>query len=415
MPWRYIDTYIERLSRHTTIYGKYWLFFVTIFRLTVLPFAETCWSDEQKEFKCNTQEPGCNNVCFNIFAPVNQVRLWSMQLLAITAPLSIYFVFLFHMCDKRKEKERRDKEIMDEMENDDVLLKYPPQLRQRLIPSQIQWGCPAHEKLNKQIIMPDLLNEVRESENTEKLIWRCYIIMVFLRSVIDAIFVYLQWTIYPYKTVVPLIFECTRWPCPHTVECWPSRVKEKTIFYHYMYIAAAITALLNICEIIYIGPRRILNAFTCVKATSDMMKPAWGNQSGNNTPRRESYHTNGSNNQHKVPTESTMSQTPSPVLKMPPKKFYDYPDRYYEHRPSLFQEKTALPNLAVNPNPHKDLVAPRPAEMADRMERRRRGSLFETSMDRADLQINKNNNSGEHQQYTIKAGVILGPVPRTAI
>ena len=36
----------------------------------------------------------------------------------------------------------------------------------------------AHEKLNKQIIMPDLLNEVRESEQTEKLIWRCYIIMV---------------------------------------------------------------------------------------------------------------------------------------------------------------------------------------------------------------------------------------------
>ena len=26
--------------------------------------------------------------------------------------------------------------------------------------------------------MPDLLNEVRESEQTEKLIWRCYIIMV---------------------------------------------------------------------------------------------------------------------------------------------------------------------------------------------------------------------------------------------
>jgi len=51
------------------------------------------------------------------------VRLWSMQLLAITAPLAVYFVFLFHMCDKRKEKERRDKEIVEEMENDDMLLK----------------------------------------------------------------------------------------------------------------------------------------------------------------------------------------------------------------------------------------------------------------------------------------------------
>jgi len=394
-------------------------------RLTVLPFAETCWSDEQKEFKCNTQEPGCNNVCFNLFAPVNQVRLWSMQLLAITAPLAVYFVFLFHMCDKRKEKERRDKEIVEEMENDDMLLKYPPQLRQRLIPSQIQWGCPAHEKLNKQIIMPDLLNEVRESEQTEKLIWRCYIIMVFLRSVIDASFVYLQWTIYPYKTVVPLIFPCTRWPCPHTVECWPSRVKEKTIFYHYMYIAAAITALLNLAEIVYIGPRRILNAFTCVKATSDMMTPAWGNQSRGNTPRRESYHTNGSNNQtRKPPTETTVSETPSPVIKMPPKKFYDYPEPYFDRRPSLFQEKSSNLPMAgqdnrrmmdVNPNAHRDMLPPRPAELADRMERRRRGSMFETTMDRADLQMN-NNNISAPSGYTIDTNVtnvILGPLPRT--
>ena len=51
MPWRYIDPFYEKLSRHTTIYGKYWLIFVTVFRLTVIPFAEHCWSDEQKEFK----------------------------------------------------------------------------------------------------------------------------------------------------------------------------------------------------------------------------------------------------------------------------------------------------------------------------------------------------------------------------
>ena len=117
MPWRYIDPYIERLSRHTTIYGKYWLCFVTVFRLTVLPFAESCWSDEQKEFKCNTQEIGCNNVCFNLFAPINQVRLWSIQLLAITAPLALYSVFVFHLLDKRKEKERRQKQQIEASES----------------------------------------------------------------------------------------------------------------------------------------------------------------------------------------------------------------------------------------------------------------------------------------------------------
>ena len=34
-----------------------------------------------------------------------------------------------------------------------------------------------------------------------------------------------------------------------------------------MYIAAGVTALLNLAEIVYIGPRKIIHAFTCVKGT----------------------------------------------------------------------------------------------------------------------------------------------------
>ena len=49
-----------------------------------------------------------------------------------------------------------------------------------------------------------------------------------------------------------------------------------------MYIAAAITALLNLAEIVYIGPRRILNAFTCVKGmiTPDQGRPDGGTNGG---------------------------------------------------------------------------------------------------------------------------------------
>ena len=91
-----------------------------------------------------------------------------------------------------------------------------------------------------------------------------------MRTVLDIVFIWLQWEIYPYKAIIPEVFECTRAPCPHTVECWPSRVKEKTIFFHYMYIAASITCLINVAEICYIGPRRIFNAFTCCVSTSDL-------------------------------------------------------------------------------------------------------------------------------------------------
>ena len=32
------------------------------------------YADEQSEFKCNTQQPGCNNVCFNSFSPISHLR-----------------------------------------------------------------------------------------------------------------------------------------------------------------------------------------------------------------------------------------------------------------------------------------------------------------------------------------------------
>ena len=101
---------------------------------------------------------------------------------------------------------------------------------------------------------------------------------VFLRTVLDVIFIWMQWQIYPYKAIIPEVFECTRKPCPHTVECWPSRVKEKTIFFHYMYIVACITCLINVAELCYIGPRRILNAFTCCVSTKDL-KPGFDEKS----------------------------------------------------------------------------------------------------------------------------------------
>jgi len=104
---------------------------------------------------------------------------------------------------------------------------------------------------------------------------------VFVRTILDIVFIWLQWRIYPYKAVIPEVFKCTRDPCPHTVECWPSRVKEKTIFFHYMYISAIITCLINVAEMCYIGPRRIFNAFACCVRTKDL-NPGFEEESESN-------------------------------------------------------------------------------------------------------------------------------------
>ena len=97
MSWRYIDPLLEKLSKHSTIVTKYWVCLVVIFRLTMLAFADRVWSDEQKEFKCNTKEVGCDNVCFNRFTPISNVRLWGLQLLALCIPSALYLVYIWHL------------------------------------------------------------------------------------------------------------------------------------------------------------------------------------------------------------------------------------------------------------------------------------------------------------------------------
>ena len=68
MTWRYIDPLLEKAARHSTIFGKYWATIIVIFRLTMLTFAERAWSDEQKEFRCNTKEVGRAAILFLTFS-----------------------------------------------------------------------------------------------------------------------------------------------------------------------------------------------------------------------------------------------------------------------------------------------------------------------------------------------------------
>ena len=90
-------------------------------------------------------------------------------------------------------------------------------------------------------------------------------------------------------------------------------------------------------------------------ATSEQMEPDWGTQSvfssrpSQASSRKARKHQNLNNpttivevESRKQTSEESSSRSASPVIQMPPRNFYNYPDRYYEHRPSLFQVLTAL-------------------------------------------------------------------------
>ena len=64
--WSFLGRLLENAQEHSTVIGKVWLTVLFIFRILVLgAAAEEVWGDEQSDFTCNTQQPGCENVCYD--------------------------------------------------------------------------------------------------------------------------------------------------------------------------------------------------------------------------------------------------------------------------------------------------------------------------------------------------------------
>ena len=92
-------------------------------KLLIFFSGDRVYADEQSEFKCNTQQPGCNNVCFNSFSPISHLRFaipevfldfnndfsrfWSFQILACAMPSIIFVIYSGH---KAREKSKLESE-----------------------------------------------------------------------------------------------------------------------------------------------------------------------------------------------------------------------------------------------------------------------------------------------------------------
>ena len=80
MGWHLVEKFLEQVAEHSTLIGKFWVTFFFVLRLLlVVSIADNIFEDEQESFVCNTQTPGCENVCFNDFSPISLIRLWALQ------------------------------------------------------------------------------------------------------------------------------------------------------------------------------------------------------------------------------------------------------------------------------------------------------------------------------------------------
>ena len=117
MNWGFLENVLSGVNKYSTVIGRIWLSILFIFRILVyVAAAEQVWKDENKDFVCNTHQPGCENVCFDHFYPISQIRLWALQLIMVSTPsllVALHVAYREYRESKYKRKLYEDKGRID--------------------------------------------------------------------------------------------------------------------------------------------------------------------------------------------------------------------------------------------------------------------------------------------------------------
>ncbi|KAK1905271.1 Gap junction alpha-5 protein [Dissostichus eleginoides] len=186
--WSLLGNFLEEVQEHSTSVGKVWLTVLFIFRILVLgTAAESSWGDEQEDFNCDTEQPGCENVCYDRAFPIAHIRYWVLQIVFVSTPSLIYMVHL----------------------------------RGALL--------------------------------------QTYILSILIRSIMEVVFVILQY--FMYGVFLHSLYICKASPCPHPVNCYVSRPTEKNVFIVFMMTVSGVSLALSVLELHHLAWRHCCRGY----------------------------------------------------------------------------------------------------------------------------------------------------------
>ncbi|XP_054418926.1 gap junction alpha-8 protein [Pteronotus mesoamericanus] len=241
--WSFLGNILEEVNEHSTVIGRVWLTVLFIFRILILgTAAEFVWGDEQSDFVCNTQQPGCENVCYDEAFSISHIRLWVLQIIFVSTPSLVYVGHTVHHVrteEKRKEREA-EKLCQQAAGNWDERGPQPPDQ------SSFRKGSSSSSKGTKKFRL-------------EGTLLRTYICHIIFKMLFEVGFIVGHYFLYGFR-ILPL-YRCSRWPCPNVVDCFVSRPTEKTIFILFMLSVASVSLFLNVLEMSHLGLKRICSVF----------------------------------------------------------------------------------------------------------------------------------------------------------
>ena len=71
------------------------------------------YGDESGNFKCDTNQPGCQNVCFNRFSPISHLRFWAFQMLFVCLPSVAFMTYAQFELQKIDVITKKEKEFIE--------------------------------------------------------------------------------------------------------------------------------------------------------------------------------------------------------------------------------------------------------------------------------------------------------------
>ena len=246
MTWHSVFERLESTAHQSVIAGKYYIVFWLAVRSTlVLSLGKQTFSGELSDFDCDTNIIGCTEMCFNNFSPVSLQRYWVFQLLSSSLPSVIFIIYGQHTLNQVQNiseirKKIRKKQITDVRRWKERIEKSN---KKELHLSETDLRLPTNSIIEKKLLDDDDMKNIYKSyfgkghipfrknlESPSKVII-AYFWMIILKVLIDLVFSFGQYYIYPFHFLMGAKFDCyeTR-PCnADVVSCWPFRPFEKTI------------------------------------------------------------------------------------------------------------------------------------------------------------------------------------------
>lgn len=210
--------------------GKIWLIFMILLRMVVIIVAGSpVYQDEQERFVCNTLQPGCANVCYDVFSPVSHLRFWLVQSVSVLLPSAVFSVYVLH---KGAELAACGPWGPEGGPGSQDLADLSPRDRH----------CPVPCRAGRSLAVPDFSSG--------------YIVHLCLRTLAETAFGALHYLLFGFS--VPSRFSCAHAPCSGAVDCYVSRPTEKSTLMLFLWALSALSVLLSVADLLCSLGRRTL-------------------------------------------------------------------------------------------------------------------------------------------------------------